>query len=285
MTPRQKPTVTVVHSLPGRFRARLSRSPYDVSQLVAFLSEHHGMGRIDYTPITRSLLVRFDPHAVSAEEITLRLAFRFALDQGGQPVRLLSEPERVVLEDSAVASAVGLATALTARWINPTTSRPTPLEWIAGLGTACSVADHGWKELRRRGYFDPEVLALAYLATALVRGNFLTASVVTWLTTFGRHLLENPSTGVEVQAVEFPGDNGDSVRHELIVGPDVDAPNKLRQGLVGVLNSALKYAMTGGGTHGFRSLWEELRDVSRVHGEVLEGYGRSRDGIPVRFRT
>jgi hypothetical protein len=41
--------------------------------------------------------------------------------------------------------------------------------------------------------------------------------------------------------------------------------------------------MTGGGAHPFRTLLEELRDVSKVHGEVLEGFGRMPQGIPIRF--
>lgn len=79
-------------------------------------------------------------------------------------------------------------------------------------------------------------------------------------------------------------ETGQEPRYEPVVGPDTDAPDRLPSGVVGVLNSALRYAMTGGGAHGLRSFWEELRDVSRVHGEVLEGYGRHRGGIPIRFR-
>lgn len=277
-----KPVVTVVHSLPGRVRVRFSCPPVAPDQLIASVREHEGMGDITYTPSTRSLLVSFDPHSITQEEITLRVAFQLALDQGGQPVRLLAAPERAVLHDSAVLSAIGLATALGMRGLKPSRGGPSRLDWGAGIATAWSVVDHAWRELRERGYFDPEVLSLAYLATALVRGNLLSASVVTWLTTFGRHLIEVAPTGVEVRPMEVPtpGDNGP--RYELIVGPDTDAPERLR--IVAGLQGALKYVMTGGGTHGFRSLWEELHHVSRIHGEVLEGYGRMREGIPIRFR-
>ena len=41
--------------------------------------------------------------------------------------------------------------------------------------------------------------------------------------------------------------------------------------------------MTGGGAIPFRSLLEDLRDVSKVHGEVLEGFGRMPQGIRIRF--
>jgi len=250
--------------------------------LIASVREHAGMGDIAYTPLTRSLLVSFDPHAISQEEITLRIAFQLALDQGGQPVRLLAAPERAVLQDSAVLSAIGVATALAMRGLKPSVGGRSRLDWGAGLLTAWSVVDHAWRELRERGYFDPEVLSLAYLATALARGNLLSASVVTWLTTFGRHLIEVAPTGVEVRPKEVSSPDDNNSHYELVVGPDRDAPERLR--IVGALQGALKYVMSGGGAHSFRSLLEELHDVSRIHGEVLEGYGRMRDGIPIRFR-
>jgi hypothetical protein len=279
-----KPSVTVVHSLPGRVRMRLSQPPVSESGLVGFVREHPGMGKISLTERTGSFLIEFDPHAITTEEITLRTAFGYALDQGNRPVRLLAAPEQVTLQNSAVLAGIGLATAFAMRWLSPAGKAASGLGWLAGAGTAWSVLDHGWRELRGRGYFDPEVLALAYLSAAFLRGNVLTASAVTWAATFGRHLVETPSTGVVVEPVALPTEPGQSPRHEIVVGPDTDAPDRLQLGLVGFLNSALRYAMTGGGAHGMRSFWEELRDVSRVHGEVLEGSSQHRGGIPLRFR-
>jgi hypothetical protein len=262
---------------------RLSDPLRESQGLLSFLQEHAGMASIAYTGSTGSLLVRFDPQAISSEEITLRAAFRYALDQGGRPVRLLSAPDRVTLQNSAVISGIGILTALATRWLRPQEAS-SDIERLAALGAGWSVLDHGWRELRSRGYFDPEVLTLAYLITALLRGNVLSASVITWLATFGRHLVEMPSLGVQVEPAVLTSEDGREPRYEIVVGPDADAPDRLRLGLVGLLNSGLRYAMTGGGAHSLRTLWEELREVSRVHGEMLEGFGRQRGGIPIRFR-
>ena len=105
---------------------------------------------------------------------------------------------------------------------------PTRWDWLAGLGTAGAVMDHAWKELRERGTFDPEVLSLAYLVTAFVRGNLLTASVVTWLASFGRHLVALPPAGVQVRPVEVDGQGNGRSRYEMMIGPDVDAPERVR---------------------------------------------------------
>jgi hypothetical protein len=281
MTPDKKPTVTIVHRLPGRVRARLSQGPRDSERLKAAILEHDGLESIDYTPVTRSVLVRFNPHAISEEEIVLRIALHLSLDYHGAPVRLLAQPERLVLADTAIFSAIAVGSSLAMRSLGVTRTSPSRLDWIAGIGTVLAVIDHAWKELDERGYFDPEVLSLAYLLTGFLRRDFLKASVVTWLTTFGRHLLELPPTGVQVRPLELQtGGNGEP-RYELVIAPDTDAPERVR--ILSALQGMVKYAMTGGGAHGYRNLWEELRDVSKVHGEVLEGFGRMRHGIPMRF--
>ena len=77
------------------------------------------------------------------------------------------------------------------------------------------------------------------------------------------------------------GRGNGQARYEVMIGPDVDAPEQVR--ILSALQGLLKYAMTGGGAHPFRTLLEELRDVSKVHGEVLEGFGRMPQGIPIRF--
>jgi hypothetical protein len=282
MTQSKKPVVTVVHSLPGRVRSRLSVAPRDVQRMLAGVREHPGMESISFSPITKSILARFNPHEISQQEIVLRIAFHLSLDYDSAPVRLLAEPEqRLVLGGSATASAALLAMSLAMHGLLRAKGSPTRWDWLAGLSTAWAVVDHASEELQERGRFDPEVLSLAYLITAFVRGNFLTASVVTWLASFGRHLIAIAPTGVQVQPVEVRGRGNGQACYEVMIGPDVDAPERVR--ILSALQGLLKYAMTGGGSHGFRSLLEELRDISKVHGEVLEGFGRMPQGIPIRF--
>ncbi len=282
MNAEKKPVVTVVHSLPGRVRARLSVAPRDVPRMLSGVREHPGMESISFSPITRSILARFNPHEISQEEIVLRIAFHLSLDCDSAPVRLLAEPEqRPALGASAAVSAAALAASLLMRGLKLSKQSPTGWDWLAGMGTAWAVVDHARQELRDRGRFDPEVLSLAYLLTAFGRGNFLTASVVTWLASFGRHLLAIPPSGVQVRPLEVSGRGKGRSRYEVVIGPDTDAPERAR--MFSALQGLLKYAITGGGAHPFHNLLEELRDVSKVHGEVLEGFGRMPQGIPIRF--
>jgi hypothetical protein len=278
----QKPVVTVVHSLPGRVRARLSVAPQDAARMLAAVREHPGVQSMTFSPVTRSVLARFNPHEIHQQEILLRIALHLSLDYDAVPVRLLAEPERSgALGPSALLAGVAVAASLLLRGLRSAGKPAGAWDWAAGIGTAWAVVDHARRDLRDRGSFDPEVLSLAYLLTAFLRRDVRTAAAVTWLASFARHLIELPASGVEVRPVRQRGGESGEARYEVILGPDADAPRRVR--VAAALQGLLKYAMTGGGVHPFRTLLDELREVSQVHGEVLEGFGRLRPGIPIRF--
>ena len=134
----KKPVVTVVHSLPGRVRARLSVAPRDVQRMLAGVREHPGMESISFSPITRSILARFNPHEISQEEIVLRIAFHLSLDCDSAPVRLLAEPEqRPALGGSAAVSAAALALSLVMHG----------LKTAEGIADAMGLAGRAWHGL------------------------------------------------------------------------------------------------------------------------------------------
>jgi hypothetical protein len=244
--------------------------------------EHAGMNKFRYTPVSHSVLVHFDIGEIRQEEVVLRIALALSIDCGTSAVRILAEPERRDISNSEVLSAACLAAALLGQLMQSGKGAASPLNWVAGIGTALAVVDHAWKEFHEQGDFHPEVLSLGYLLTAFMRGNFLKASVVTWFMAFGRHLVDPPRRGVEVRPLEVPAEEGAEPRYEIVVGKDQDRSEQAR--LVGAVQAFLKYAITGGGAHGQRHLMDELREVSRLHGEVLEGLGRTPHGMQVRFR-
>jgi hypothetical protein len=277
-----KPSITVLHDLPGRLRVGLSHAPRDAQKMKAAVLDHPGFRSIQYSDVTRSILVLYDHAIVTRQEILFRIALFISLDYGTVPVRILVAPERQGTSDSATLSAMLLIGALAVRWTRKDQRVTMPMELAAGLSTTYAVLDHGWREVRERGYFDPEVLSVGYLISAFLRGNFLKASAVTWLMTFGRHLLETPRGNIEVRPVEIKGRAGEAPRYEVMVGPDLDTSDGVR--MVDALKGFVRYALTGGASHGRRNLMDEFRDVSRLHGEVLEGLGRMPHGIPMRFK-
>lgn len=280
MTTQAKPIVTIVHALPGRVRLRLSHAPVDENRMCAAIREHEGLLSVAYTPATRSVLVCYTPTVVQHEEIVLRVAVAMSLEYGAIPVRLLAEPERQDLSPAAGWSALALTVALASRWLQ-SGANATRLDWPAGILTALAVADHGWKEVKEKGNFDPEVLSLGYLLTSFFRGSFVYASVVTWLMTFGRHLVKVPQPGVVVRPIKASGP-GEEARYEVVVGPDAEAPRGVRA--VGAAQSLIRHVLAGDVPHGRRGLFDELKSVSKMHGETLEGMAWMPKGMSMRFR-
>ena len=269
-----KPTVTVFHRLPGRVRLRLSHAIIDVPRLYSSIETHEGLEKIEYTSVTKSILLCFDDAQVSLEEILVRIALCLSLDYGNVNVRVLATPEHHELADSTLYSAMLLVTALASRLVGQSNTTKT-LSFIAGVGTASAVLSHALQEVDERGNFDPEVLSVVYLVTSMLRGNVLPAAVFTWATTFGRHLFALPARGVEIKPIELDKEGG----VEVVVSPDSTPP--ARAEMLGLLPSLFKYVISGGGES---HLLDQLQEASRVHGEVLEGLGTFRNGIPIKFR-
>ena len=274
-------SVTIVHALPGRLRVRLSRRPKTGGVVVDAVARHAGIRSIAYTATTRSVLVLYDPGVVTQDEIVLHIAVSISLDGGAEPVRILLEPEQASVTNGAVVSAGLILAAALSRRLGVGAQGLAQLDRAAGVATACAVLGHAWKEMREKGYFDPEVLSLGYLLSAFLRGEWFKAALVTWLMTHGRHLLEVPRVGVEVRPIEVPhGEDGEG-RHEIIVSKDHEASKA--PALVSLVRALIRYMVTGGGMHGREDFVKELREVSRVHGEVLEGLGRLPEGFLMRF--
>ena len=123
------------------------------------------------------------------------------------------------MTDSAFYSGVVLLPHLPCGSWDRTRPPATAFDRIAGLTTAGAVVHHGWAEYRLRGNFDPEVLSVTFLLTALLGGNALPAAIFTWISTFGRHLVRLPSPGVEVRPAQT-GRSGASPRFEVVVAPE-----------------------------------------------------------------
>jgi hypothetical protein len=260
---------------------RVTPEPLDAARLVANIDGHEGIDEVRYAAPTRSVLVRYRTDRVQTEELVLRLALALSFDCGGAPVRVLAEPERVEFTDSALFSGVLLLAAGAARVLRPTSPNPSVLDWAAGGGTVLAVLDHAWREVSKRGYYDPEVLSVGYLATALARKNVLKPALLTWAATFGRHLLEAPLDGVTVRPVPGARREDGAPRYEVEIGRDSrdSAPARLLR----MLQSFVRPALGGGRVYGRRSLVDEMVDVSRRHERVLDGMDCLPDGIPLRF--
>lgn len=281
MTMADKPVITVVHQLPGRLRLRVSHAPKDPESTMSRVKAHPGIFSMKYTALSDSLLVLFNPLEISAAEIVMRIAYSLSVDYDLAPIRILAEPENRELSAWSFYSALALVMALLSRSVNMENRTTRALDWIAGAGTAGAVVAHGWRDVRAQGYIDPEVLSVVYLAAAFFRGQFLSAALVTWLATFGRHLFKPTPAGVELRVAHTRERSGARGPHGIIVGPD--HADKRTTKFLRFIPALVQYALIGGSGSAGTNLLGDIRDVANVHDEVLEGLGELTHGIPIRI--
>jgi hypothetical protein len=275
-------TATIVHSIHGRMRLLLSDPPRNEEAILSGIKGHAGIVAVRYTTLMQSLLIEYDPQDVAKQELLIRVALAWSLDCGGVPVRVLSEQESRDLSGFELLAGALLVAAVGLRLVGGAAIQKNRMEWIAGLGTAGAVAGHGWTEWQKKGYFDPEVVSLAYLLVSLIKGNLLTASVFTWFTTFGRHLMPQAPVGVVIKPVLSKNTAAPTAGGGVIVAPDESRRTVNR--VARAVGAILQLAVTGGAKPASVGLIEEIREVARVHGEVLEGLGNGREDIPLSFQ-
>ncbi|UCH83117.1 MAG: hypothetical protein JSW50_11690 [Candidatus Latescibacterota bacterium] len=269
-------SVTILHEIPGRMRVQLSLPLEDPPNFDRLLRSHEGIDPIQYTPATRTVLLNYDPMLIRREELTMRVALTFSLENNEEPVRIVSRPPGQPLTTSVAASGSLLLAALSARLLGARGVTGQRLERFAGLATATAVLGHGWQEVRSRGNFDPEVLSVVYLITSMLRGNALSAALFTWFTAFGRHVIQGADFPVEVRPVEGKGEG----EYEVMAAP-AEADTGWGRAARAVL--ALGHYFGSAGQGGGPRFMSELQNVVNVHGKVLEGLGPWDRGIPVRF--
>jgi hypothetical protein len=281
MTSDNRLALTIEHELPGRLRLRLSNALRQPERVRRLVDEHAGVAEVQYSAISRSMLVRYDPRSISTEEIIIRVATGLSLEHQNADVRVLTQPPVRELTDSAFYSGIVLLAALALRAMGQYATGRATLEGAAGITTAGAALYHGLVDYRLRGNIDPEVLTVTYLLIALLRGNVLPAATLTWVSTFGRHLVRLPARGIVIRPVET-GLHGKSPYLEVLIAPDPTPPDKMT--FFGVLPTMALQAMTGAASGRHESLIDEVRQIAATHNQVLEGVSDFRRGIRLRIR-
>ncbi|MBD3177737.1 MAG: hypothetical protein GF320_21395 [Armatimonadia bacterium] len=271
--------IDVTHSLDGRFRAHVSTPVKDPEGMCQVVGDHEGIQSVEYSSVSGSVLVHHDPSTVRQEEILLRLALFVSIERDLAPVTLTLVSDRSDPGRLAYASGAVLAGALAARWLGVEGRWGRLLEGAAGVGTLAAVAKHTWDDVVEEGDAHPEVLTAGYLLVGLLRGNVLPAAVVTWASSFGRHLAQ-PHLSVEVQPMRFPAEEDGLPRYEIAVRQDRSSVRPLS-----VLTALLGYAITGDPEATGNELLHGIRSMSSLHGEVMEGLGGIASATPMSFQS
>ncbi len=272
----------VVHSLPGRVRLRMNILPVSPQNMIKTVKDHPGISEITFNPHTRSVLIKFEPGMTSQEELIIRLAVFLSLEKEFTPVRVLSESHAKEMSESAFISGFLILISLFGRVLPQAKAYQQLLSWLAGGATAYSIFDHGYKEFKERGNFDPEVLSVIYLLTSFSQGRFFTATLFAWIATFGRHLIRYSSENVEIKPQPVQTSQKDKAQYKVVINPLNQLPG--RKLFFNFLPMVIMNIATGnrGAIEG--TLMDEMRKVSADHDQILEGFGKFKNGMPVQIQ-
>jgi hypothetical protein len=250
--------------------------------MIRTVKNHPGIQQIQFNPHTNSILINFDNHETSQEELIIRVAVFISLENEFSPVQVFSDIKLSEMSDSAFLSGFLILISLAGRVLPQLSTFRSMIDWIAGMGTAYSIFDHGYKEFRERGNFDPEVLSVLYLLSSFSQGKFLPATFLTWIATYGRHLVRYSAQNVEIQPRRVESASKDKHQYEVASEPISRLPGQRM--LFRFLPLLIMNAAMGDRGRIEGTLMDEMRKVSVDHGEILEGFGKFKNGIPIRMQ-
>ncbi len=271
-------SVTLLHELPGRIRMKLSAPPSDPKRFDQAIMSHDGLEGVQFNPISKSLLVTYTIGHLSTEEIVLRAAIALSMEHEYRAVQVHLGGGDEVMTDAAIIAGLMLLAAGGVQLFNKVGST----NWItkaSGISVALAVGEHGWREAREHGYVHPEVLSVGYLLASWFRGNILRGATVTWVASFGRHLLQGPEKCIDVRPISKNYKENEPRTYQISLVPQHPRFPLLKwaHGTLGI------FGLTGfGGT--VDSLYKEIQNMAQAHDRVLEGLDLQPNGIPLTFR-
>lgn len=268
-------SIHIAHHLPGRVRFRFSKAPQKIEKLQKHVMEHEGIDGMLYAPATRSMLVNFDETVVELQEILIRTALAFSLENHLKPVHITRKTERQFITSKGIVAGLSIIAAGFTTLFLYRSPFLKSLEWLSAITTSAAVLEHAGYDYRKKGSVDPEVFSLIFLANrALSGGNLLFPSALTWLATFGRHFSSNEGEGILLE-IRKTGEKGQN--YEVNV-----SKSAAKTGYVDLLNVfAEKFLSSETGFD--NTIFEKSKTLLKSHKTNLEGIGEKVNRIILNF--
>ncbi|MDF2922123.1 MAG: hypothetical protein K0R57_1037 [Paenibacillaceae bacterium] len=226
-----QPAIVIVHRLPNRIRMRLSLPIRSEADFFNMINEQGGIQSFQYNPVIKSVLISFNHVQMDTEEVLIRTAIAYSKQYDMAPVRLYSDKPVKEITPMAYYSlgaiaAMGLVSS-TGLLLN-TTLREV-LKWTMVGTTIGAVMEHAYDEINEKGAFDPEVVSVMYLFNSINKGNLLNASAISWIATFGRHLINISYEGAIIRIKEIKdGSSTEGRYYDVTVYENADQKGKLK---------------------------------------------------------
>jgi hypothetical protein len=269
--------IDILHSIPGRVRLKFTPEVADAEKIRFQVMEHEGINSFYYSPVTRTVLIRFEDMVVEVQEILIRTAVAFSLQYGLRSVKLSQPaPNEFITSKGLLAGVTILSTGMLSLF-SRLTLLGTAMSWLSAITTTAAVLEHAGFDYRKKGSVDPEVLSLAILANSVLNNkNLLLPSALTWITTFGRHFSRNEGEGV---ILDIKKDTSGAKAGNY----DINVSKLSSKGsFADLLNVFAENFLTSQG--GFNNtIFEKSKDLLKLHSKNLEGIGDKIKGIVLNF--
>ncbi len=267
----EKPSITILHKLSFRVRIKFSWPPKNMRDIEQMVMEHTGIRSIKYNPITKTALIYFNPLEIALQEIIIRIAVSLSKEYGLIPIRVLEKPKPKYISPLMLISGTCIGIGSLISLMNVPMSKL--LNWLIIGTTVSAVAEHAWLDLKRKGIFDPEVLSVVYLLSS--SQSSIKSGALTWIATFGRHLLISNEKGIELQVFEVMDNKAGVNFYDVIISQDKTISN---------IGDLLKLVSKNFAKHDTKgNLFNLSKMVSEKHGQILEGIGTGKSGIILRM--
>lgn len=196
----KKLTMTILHRLPNRVRLKLSVPIKKLDVFEKNINTEVGDISLKYSPITKSVVVNFDPEQIYLQEVIYKVLTAFSIENGMIPVKLLEGVEQKVIGNFSIYSGASIAMSWLNMLINKNdTQLQNLMNWFALGMTSAGILEHAFVDTKRKGVFDLEILPAIYLVKSFLDTPKLSLVAMIWITTFGRHLVATSNSAKEVK--------------------------------------------------------------------------------------
>ncbi len=268
-------SIHISHNLPGRVRFRFSKPLQEVDKLKLHVMEHEGINEMNYSPVTYSMLAHFDEKVVDLQEIMIRTALAFSLENHLKPVQVTRKTERQFITPKGIVAGLSIIVSGFTALFLPLSPYQKSLGWLSAITTSAAVLEHVGYDYRKKGTVDPEVFSLVFLANRAVSGrNLLLPSALTWLATFGRHFSPEEGEGILLEIRK----TGDKEQHYEVNVSKLAA----KEGYMDLLKVfAEKFLSSETGFD--NTIFEKSKTLLKSHKTNLEGIGKKVNRIILNF--
>lgn len=261
-----KPTIVIVHKIKNRIRFKVSHPIINIENLKSELLKKEGLKSFEYNNITRSIVVLFDEDKVRDDEVILRIVALYSKDYNLTPIRFIYNTRGKNMPPMAYYSLATLAIGAASRYIPMNERIKDFINWAVVGTTLGAIGEHAYNEINEKGYFDPEVVSVMYLVNSITKGNFLLPSVVTWITTFGRHILEMSYGRMIITINEFKSKSSEEVFYDIKILPDNESFKKTN-----IMRTFLEKFIEGEGNTMRKSFMLTNNNIKNYEGSLFKG--------------